>query len=51
MIMSENFKKYSVALCREPITGQRTWTRLLKTIGFINHVPILKSDLESMMTS
>jgi len=49
-IMSGNFEKHSMALCREPMTGQRTWTRLLKAMGFINHALIPKSDPESMMS-
>jgi len=49
--MSGNFRKYYMGPCREPMTGQKTWTKHLKDMDIISYIPILKSDQKYMMMS
>jgi len=51
MTMFGNYKKPSMELCKEPIIGQKTWTKPFRVMDTANHMPILKSDQEFMATN
>ena len=49
--MSRNFGKHYMGLYKEPMTGQKTWTKHLKDMDIISCMLILKSSQKYMMMS
>ena len=47
--MFGNYEKPFMEQCREPMIGQKTWTKPSRAMDTTNHMLILKSDQEYMM--